>query len=368
MAVGTALREQGHDVKIVDSPDDSSYFGIGPTTPEYLDAVSMLRLIKLNDAGSRVVIGGPHATANPEQCLADGFDVVTIGDGENTTAHTFRANGIVDLGRSPLSGYPVADRSLLPIQDYRYEIAGIQATTIMTSRGCPYCCGFCANTERSVRYYSLNRIEREIAYLKECWNYEALMIFDDIFILNKERAQQICAILERHRITWRCFVRGDLVVRHGQRLVDKMAQSGCAEVAIGIESGSDRILKIINKGETTGTLLKAIRMLQRAGIRVKGLFIVGLPGEDRASLKETQWFVEEAALDDVDFTVYQPYRGSPIWDNYYNYDTAWKIVLTSERFYKGRPGEYQCTVSTSELSSEDILEARDGLERTFKCR
>ena len=225
-----------------------------------------------------------------------------------------------------------------------------------------------ANTEQQVRYYSIDRIEREIVYLKERWNYGALMIFDDVFILNRKRARKICTLLKLHGIVWRCFVRGDLVVRHGQGLVDMMARSGCVEVAIGIESGSDRILKIICKGENTSTLLKAVRMLQQAGIRVKGLFVVGLPGEDFSSLKETEWFAQICHLDDVDFTVYQPYRGSPIWSNRCRYDIDWDDAPSNQRFYKGRHGEYECAVSTSNLTREDILKARDNLERMFKCR
>ena len=110
-------------------------------------------------------------------------------------------------------------------------------------------------------------------------------------------------------------------------------------------------------------------MLKSAGIRVKGFFIVGLPGEDRASLAETRQFAEQAALDDADFTVYQPYRDSPIWNNRRDYDISWGDMPPEQRWYKGRPGEYGCAVRTSSLTSEEIIEARDGLERSFRsCR
>ena len=368
MGVGTALRLQGNEVSIADSPDDSMYFGLGPTTPEYADALSILRQIKSQNTSSRVVIGGPHATANPTECLADGFDVVAVGDGERITAATFLASGVVDLGRGRLDEYPITDRSLMEIRGFRYEIGGNLATTIVTSRGCPYRCGFCANTERQVRYYSIERIEREVRYLRDEWGYTALMIFDDLFILDKDRALRICAVLDRCGMLWRCFVRGDLVVRHGRELVDVMATSGCIEVAIGIESGSDRILKVIRKGEDTGTIRQAIKMLHAAGIRVKGLFIVGLPGENPNSIDETRRFIEEVPLDDADFTIFQPYRGSPIWNNRNEYDILWDHVPAGQRFYKGRPGQYRCGVSTSRLSSDDILAARDNLEGRFRCR
>lgn len=368
MAVGTALRLQGHEVVIKSSPDNSQLFALGPTTPEYTDALRMLHQIKLLRRPSRVIIGGPHAAANAEECLDDGFDAVALGDGENITSDTFSASGIVDLGSSRLDEYPITDRSLVDICSYHYKIKEQPATTLVTSRGCPYQCGFCAKVEGKLRYRSLRKIEDEITYLQTLWGYNALMIFDDTYIVDAKRVQGICSTLKPRGIVWRCFARGDLVVRHGQDLIDTMADSGCVEVAIGIESGSSKILQTINKGESIGTIWTAIRMLHHARIRVKGLFIVGLPGENRESLLATREFIEEVPLDDADFTIYQPYRGSPIWNNRHDYDISWNDAPVGERFYKGRGGEYKCSVRTSALTSEEIVEARDELERFFKCR
>jgi radical SAM superfamily enzyme YgiQ (UPF0313 family) len=362
MAVGTALKRQGHEV-VFDNRDGCKYFALGPTTPEYPDALHKLFWIKQNE-DARVIIGGPHAEANSLECLDDGFDVVTVGDGEKITAEEFIvADGIVDLSRKPLDSYPIIDRSLLDIHSYKYLINGLEATTTLTSRGCPYKCGFCAKTDDKMRYRSPDHVEQEVIYLKERFGYKALMLFDDTFITNKIRAIRICDVLREHGITWRCFVRGDLVVQHGLDLVRTMSRAGCVEVGVGIESGSDRILKIINKGEDTEVLRTAIGMLRGVGIRVKGFFIIGLPGENRESLEETWKFLHEVPLDDADFTVYQPYRGSPIWRDRELYDIGWDLAVEGDRWYKGRPGEYKTSVYTSSLSSEEIVEARGTLER-----
>lgn len=95
---------------------------------------------------------------------------------------------------------------------------------------------------------------------------------------------------------------------------------------------------------------------------------MGLPGEDHDSIEETRRFIEEVSLDDADFTIFQPYRGSPIWNCPSEYDILWDHAPTGQRFYKGRFGEYQCSVSTSRLSSQEILAARDNLEARFRCR
>ncbi len=365
LTVGTALQNDHHEVVIRDEPDDSHYFGISPTTAEYDGALALLHQIKSQDKRNRVVIGGPHAIANPDQCLIDGFDTVVIGDGERISSKTFEAGGIVDLGMDSLDAYPLANRNLINIDKYTYEINDRPATTLMTSRGCPYQCAFCTKTNNHVRFYGVDRVRSEITYLQEKCGYDALMIFDDIFIINRIRATKIANTLRERGILWRCFVRGDLIVHHGQEFTDVMRESGCVEVALGIESGSSRILKIINKGESVGTLLHAVKILKQSGIRVKGLFIIGLPGEDRNSILETREFLEEAQLDDADFTIYQPYPGSPIWDNKEAYDISWEDLPLDQQFYKGKPGEYKCAVSTSALNQRDIVEARDEMDKFF---
>ena len=355
-------------MSIQDEPDDSRYFALGPTTPEYGDALAKLDQIRQLNPNSHVVIGGPHAEHNVTQCLADGFDVIATGDGENITIDTFRAAGRVSLPRKPLDDYPMIDRSLLDIRQYCYQIGGRNATTLTTSRGCPYRCGFCAKTERGTRHRSPREIETEVDYLHDDLGYRALMFFDDTLIIGSKRILEICRVLKERGILWRCFVRGDLVVRYGQDLVETMHRSGCVEVGIGIESGSDRILANINKGETTDTIRKAITVLSQVGICVKGFFILGLPGESQESIEETRRFVAEAHLDDADFTVYQPYRGSPIWANSNDYDISWDEQIIKQQFYKGRSGEYNCIVSTSSLTAQEIARARDSLEEQFKCR
>jgi len=368
MAVGTALRLQGHEVAIKSAPDESQYFAMGPVTPEYPDALHKLHQVKMRENGSHVIIGGPHAASNVAECLADGFNTVVLGDGENICAGTFSIRGVVSLERKPLDEYPEIDRSLVSIKDYHYEINNRLSTTLLTSRGCPYSCGFCAKTENKIRYRGIDSIEAEVVHLKERWGYGALMFFDDTLTLQKGRAEHICRILKKHGMLWRCFVRGDLVVRHGQDLVDLMCDSGCVEVGIGVESGSEEILQAIHKGESLSTIRQALNMLHRGHIRTKGFFILGLPGESSKTIKETWQLLEEIHLDDADFTVYQPFPNSDIWQNRESYDIDWDILPAKERFYKGRTGEYRSSVRTSSLSSEEIIQARDGLERRFRCR
>lgn len=337
MAVGTALKNRGHDVVISDTPlSGYEYYGIGPTTPEYPYALEIRKLIK-----EKIIIGGPHATLNPDECLGDGFDYVVVGG---------------------LSAYPLVDRTLVDIKSYQYFINGKLATTMMTSFGCPYKCAFCCKTD-SFRMRSAEDVIEEIRKLHSDFGYKAIMFFDDIFILDKERTEKICGCLKELGITWRCFARGDLLVKHGIEFVKMMADSGCFEVGMGIESGSDTILSVIDKGETVETIKTAIKIMQDAGIRVKGFFIIGLPSESLCTIKETKLFLKDVYLDDTDFTIFQPYAGSEIWKNKNAYDIQWNDLDYKKMFYKGKEGEYQSLVWTSGLSQSDIVKGRDELAR-----
>jgi len=361
MAVGTGLKAQGHKVLITDDiPTGFNYYGVGPSTPEYPNAKRILQIIKQDNPRAKVIIGGPHATLKTDECLKDGFDRVVRGDGE--TANILVGGPVVVGVERPLDDYPIIDRSLVDIKSYRYFLKDELTTTVVTSRGCPYKCAFCCKNYVSVRLRSADSVIAEIRNLHDDFGYTALMFFDDIFILDRQRVEAICRVLKELGIIWRCFVRADLVVKHGRSLLQTMADAGCVEVGMGIESGSDKILSIINKGETVKTIKAAIKMLHEENIRVKGFFIIGLPGETRDTLDETQRFVEEMYLDDKDFTIFQPYAGTPIWNHRESFDIQWDNLTYDNMFYKGKPGEYKSFVWTSELSQEDIVKARDVLQ------
>jgi radical SAM superfamily enzyme YgiQ (UPF0313 family) len=207
---------------------------------------------------------------------------------------------------------------------------------------------------------------RELEYLMENYGFRAFMFFDDLFILDRIRLERVCNAMIGWNAKWRCFVRGDTILRHGAGMVKKMREAGCVEVGIGVESGSDEIRKTINKQEDTKTLGQAITMLRGEGIRVKGLFIVGLPGESPETVNETRRFLEAYPVDDLDITIFQPYRGSHIYDNQEKYDIFWHDFDLRDSFYKGKPGAYTVNVSTSKMTTEDLAIARDSLEREFK--
>lgn len=372
MAVGAGLKKQGHDVVVFDGeleqlPMSYDHYGFGPTSPEYPSALDMLHKIKQTNPHARVVIGGPHATLVPDQCVKDGFDCTVIGDGENVASEAFHGDRWIICAESrPLDEYPIADRSLVDIKSYHFRLQDRATTTVMGSRGCPFRCGFCCKNNDTVRLNSAERLIEELGILHRDYGYRAIAFPEDIFTLNKSRTAKVCEFLQQKRIIWRCLVRADLTVKYGTEFIDMMKASGCIGVGLGIESGSDTILRNINKAETTSQMRRAIGMLKSRGLFVKAFFIVGLPGENEQTLAETDKFLREAGIDDIDVKIFQPYPGSPIYEHKEKYDIDWDAMPLEYTFYKGRPGEYYGNVRTSALSSERIVEAWKYFEDTYK--
>jgi anaerobic magnesium-protoporphyrin IX monomethyl ester cyclase len=372
LSVGTGLKQRGwevfiHDGQLVDIPMDYPYYGLGPTSPEYTSALQAKDLIRRYNPSAKIILGGPYATINATECLKDGWDAVVWGDGEIITEEAFLKDTLFLKGESrPLDEYPIPDRDLVNLKKYKCYLEGQQATTLVTSRGCPNHCGFCCKNYSHVRFLSTRKTIEEISLLYNKYHYKALLFPEDIFIINRKRTEEVCEYLKGIDLYWRCLIRADYIVRYGTYFVKMLKESGLVEVGMGIESGSNKILKIINKGESVETIKESIRMLKGEGIRVKGFFIIGLPGETKDTLNETTQFLEEMGLDDIDAKIFQPYPGSPIWDHRDKYDISWDEQEQATTFYKGRPREYYGNIRTSKLSTEDIYKAWVTIEGKYK--
>jgi len=254
---------------------------------------------------------------------------------------------------------PYPDRRLIDIKSYHYQIDGEEATTIMTSRGCPYDCAFCQHPWHGVRMHSAEYITDELKYLRNDLGYKAVMFFDDIFTLKKKRLCKVAKALKTLSMIYRCFIRSDIVDRNTLKL---LRETGCREVGFGAESGSQEILNTISKHNTVDRNTWLVEECRRLGIRTKAFLMVGLPGESNESCQATYDWIKEVAPDSWDITIYQPYKGSPISNNPLEYDIKIDYHRYSDMWYKGKPGRYHSCVATSRLSSNEIVAWRSRIE------
>jgi len=356
MYLASALQAKGIAARIVDTglgdevPDgDILITGTTPQTEE------MLRLAR---PGYYTVAGGPHASIDPEG-IADSFSLVVAGEGEEVIEEIVRRRptGIMRTKRvRQLDLLPFPDRS--QAHRYHYRIDGRAATTMITSRGCNGKCSFCCKAvmDNGIFLRSAQNVLDEVREIRDM-GFGAVMFYDDTIAINRKRIEAICSGMEHVDMRFRCFVRSDQV---DEELFRRMAQAGCHEVLVGVESGSQKLLDTINKHETIEQQRNAIIWGKKQGIRVKALMMVGLPGESWETVEESRRFLVETEPDELDVSILTVYKGTDIQKHPEKYD----ISFTDASWYKGRAGEYRSTVSTSFLSAAEIVQAREVLWNT----
>ena len=349
-----------YDMGIGHTPDmvKTEYVGISLLTAQKNEGLELIKYFK--EQGKYVIVGGPHATHKYGDCYKAGADLVINGYDLRLLFGRF---GITLLPDEFIhfNDFPFPDRNALPIKDYKYKINGKPATTLMTSRNCFGNCSFCGKIPGSMQLRTARSVVSEIEKIHEDFGYEAFMIFDDVFTASKRRLQQIADFFCNTGFLFRCFSRTDLLNEEICRALKKM---GVVEVGLGIESGSKKVLEKNIKGTSPDMNTKAVKMLHDYGIRAKAFLIIGLPGETKQTIEETEKWILEAKPDDVDFSIFKPMPGSPIYNNPKKFgiefdpdDTFW---------YKGTPGKYETTVKLNGLVPEELLFYRNLLEEKYK--
>jgi len=312
--------------------------GITIWTTFAASAFKMAQLCKEYDKNLSVIAGGPHCTIRPDEVMrvCPDVDFLVRGEGEETFTElienlgggvdaaplanvkgiTFRHDGqvahtrdrelIVDLDAL---GFPSRDL-LLNKDSYDSEDMGL----LMTSRGCPYKCSYCATTtwRRKVRYRSVDNVVAEIKLVRSTYGTRQFTFKDDSFTVNRKRVLELCdrLLAERVHINWDCNTRVDLV---DEQLLRQMKRAGCNSVKVGIEAGSERILKLINKGITLPQARKAAGLLRKVGIHWTGYFMIGLPSETEDDMYQTLQFMKELKPDFASLSVYEPFPGTDLF-------------------------------------------------------
>jgi len=330
------LTKAGYEVAVVDLRDkeldvslipEAPTVGITATTGEFGMAKELAHLVKERSYNTFTVIGGAHATYLPEDC--DGyFDTVVIGESENLPWDRMLSQKPPSCGvKSPvkdLDNLPFPTRHPFSFSETLFEGAGYgkgpKATSIITSRGCPFSCAFCQEKPRLARFRSPENVAEEIREIIEKWDCHHFRFEDDSFTLKPERVFEICRLLEPLKVHWRCHTRSDLFDREMARAV---RLAGCDEVGFGVESADQRVLNIINKKESLEQHIKAIRIAEDSGIKAKAFFMTGLPGETDGIVELTKEFLQKAQPSKIILSRFTPYPGSDVWAHPDKYGVAW---------------------------------------------
>lgn len=320
------------------SPD---LVGVTMMSPTYAAAMQTVDMVSRH-SDAKIVVGGPHPSSLPEQCLEDNpnIDFVVVGEGEkalvnlvaflsendkeinNINGILFRdKNGVVKTGPSGrienLDDLPFPARHFFPIGKYKTHPPYGKKNpymTLITSRGCPFQCTYCSKSVYGNKYRAMSpeRVVSEIRHIIRKYGIKEIHFYDDDFTMDMKRAETICDLLieESFGISWSCTTRVDLV---NERLLEKMKKAGCWLISYGVESADPNILKRIKKGYTIEHVKSAFSLTKRVGIRTVAYLMVGLPGETRETLNKTIEFSIELDPDFVSWGITALFPGSKLY-------------------------------------------------------
>jgi len=351
--LASTLEQENHRVKIIDlqvepkkelQENIKNYDLIGITceTNKAPQALKVAELAKKE--GCLVVLGGYHATFCDEELLNTGLvDYIVRGEGEyifpqlvkalenNQSPHSVSGISFQEEGkivRTPsvppphnLDEIPFPKRELLPLSKYwMTQVEGEPLVNMITSRGCPFGCSFCASSQFSGKKWRARSPENVIEELRQVYfdlGYRAVAFVDDNFTLSPARAESICDKIEQEKmkIKWWCFSRADTIVKH-EPLVEKMAKAGLRMVYLGFESAEESILQDYGKNLTAEVSKKAVEILRKHGIKSWGSFILGNVRETRETVKKTVEFAKQINPDIVQFSILTPFPGTEIYEKY----------------------------------------------------
>ncbi len=272
---------------------------------------------------SVIVLGGPHATLAPTDTACMLPDYVVRGEAEyfmlrlgelerqHNGVHIIDTGYIKDLNR-----LPVSNRSLFN-NDVVVNITGIHgskkpSTTMSTARGCPYNCAYCCKGHemyRKLRLRSPDNIELELDYLQQQYGIEHVRFVDDTFTIHKQRTLDICEMMKLYEMSFICMTRADKIDRD---IAEALSDAECLQVQIGLESGSDRMLTLMNKQETVEDHRKAVKLLHEFNVPVKILLMMGFPGETVIDRQKTLEFLQEIKPESFNLAKFTPLPGSAI--------------------------------------------------------
>jgi len=395
--LASVLRNADHEVEIYNLsgfteekalsmlPLDSDIYGFTATSVDYdLCERMALELTKINNK-AKLIVGGPHPTVAPETINLSVFHSYCVGEGERAILEIlqdaregrlqpfYKKERIRDLDELPL---PARDLiSCIGGNVFAYGKNYVEnnlSTTIMTSRGCPFNCSYCASKPMwrgRVSFRSVESILEEIRMVQHSFGVNQFRFCDDTLNMDTKRLHRLCHGLSKLNVFWRCSVRAGLSTFDDFKI---MFDSGCREISPGIESGDQRVLDFLNKNNTVEENRNLINWATASGINVRVLLMAGTPGEYSDTPERIKKFFDSIEFNMVSLTQFRPMPGSPIWETPEKFSC--RIIdrdLKNYSFYTWRRGEdgqierapIESVIETDRLSKDQL---EDNMRRMFQ--
>ena len=358
LSLAAWLGQHGHSVTIHDCyafPGDDflllqlvreirpDFVGFSTTTSSFLDGIRIATLMKQQFRALRIVFGGVHMSALQEQLLAD-FPVIdfgVVGEGEQTLLQLMESDGsnyaqiagllyrqreevrfsgcrldMIAMDDLPFPAYgklkEFPSGYKLPIFNY----PRVPHTTVITSRGCPFKCSYCDRSVfgTSYRYNSPTYVVELLTWLQREFGIRHVNIYDDTFTLNRERVIALAEgiIGSQLKMSFNCAARAEQLDTEMLRLLKR---AGCWMISLGIETGDQGLLAQHRSTTDLEMIREKVIQIHRTGIRAKGLFMMGLPGETEETIARSVKYALLLPLSDINVAKFTPFPGSPLYND-----------------------------------------------------
>lgn len=330
--LSTVVKQAGNDVTFarpstiseIEQYKDYDIVCLSSTTLEYPMTCNVAKFIREKFKETKILIGGTHATALPLDVKNSNlFDAICVGEGEvmilnmiEDVIHNDLQPIYYSLLMENIDDIPFPNRSLIEGQHGGRIFMDIETTNenIITSRGCPFNCAFCASQsmwDRKVRYRSINNIVAEIEDIIEKYNTKVFRIADDNVTSNPKRCLEFCKAIAPLNIEWRCSIRAESITKE---MAQALYNAGCREISPGIESGDQRVLDHLNKNTTLEKMRVGCENAKKAGLKVRALMMIGTPGERKDTPEINRDYLKILPYDMVTLSTFVPLPGTPIWN------------------------------------------------------
>ncbi|MBI4177973.1 radical SAM protein [bacterium] len=358
------------------------FVGIAVLTNMSIPAHAIARIVKREVPDCTVVVGGVHAEAMPERMLRNSaVDLVVRGDGEDAMWEILSGKPITDiLGLSYREGMTVRHNPPRPVEmnldkfpfpayhlidfDNYFPAAGsyrnLPAINMLMTRGCPGQCTFCNSAFTTLRWRSPERVVEQIKMLRYEHGIRQVMFYDDTFTVAKQVVLRFCKkmVEDKVDVTWTAYVRGDCF---NDEMAAAMKAAGCHQVLMGIETGDEEIMKVIQKPINKERYHKAVKTAHDNGLEVRASFIIGNVGETFETMRATLNFAIELDVDIFQLNINTPYPGTQL----YSYaDPRGMLLHKNWHDY----GQGQVIVKLDTLTPQDIYDFEKYAWRRFYIR
>lgn len=341
-SIGAQTKAQGHEVDLIDlrqlagweefvvriEANPAEVYGLSVAPVDYPSALQAVYHIKTTVPKAKIIIGGIHPSIFPEEYDYKVIDTVVTGEGEITFPKLLKnLNNLPKRiqGEKPdLDAIMWADRELF---DYKRELScnfapdqKIPSITMIAGRGCPYHCNYCQPAENAVfgkphRMRSAQDVIAELTQLKMRYDFQSITFWDDTFTFNRKWVMEFCDLYERTGINVPITVcsRADIICNN-EAMVKRMAEVGVDWFVIGMETGSQRLLDLIEKGTTVEQNIRAGEICRKYGIKIFGTFMYGLPTETREESDATATLIARIAPELASPFWFNPIKGTKLYD------------------------------------------------------